>query len=102
MPYYLRISAEQKPKFMELQDSIFGYRASFYETEFLKKTAISKRRVMVASNGNSGKVVHRVISGESIWIIAGQYNVSVNKIKDWNNISGNKIRAGQRLVVYTN
>lgn len=102
MPYYLRLSAEQKPKFLELQDSIFGYRASYYETEFLKKAAISKRRVMVASSGSSGKVVHRVQSGESIWVIAGQYNVSVNKIKDWNNISGNKIRAGQRLVVYTN
>jgi len=98
-PYMLRVSPEQKAKFREMQDSIYGYRASFYEKEFLKKELVQRHRVMVPAD-NTGKVIHSVRSGESIWIIAGQYNVSVAKIKDWNNISLNKIKPGQKLIVY--
>jgi membrane-bound lytic murein transglycosylase D len=103
--YSLKVPSEQKPKFIGLQDSIYAYNASFYFKTEPKIEAFSDYRSRNRSHtpeksDQSGKVIHRVNSGESIWLIARQYNVSVNSIKDWNNISGKKIRAGQKLIIY--
>jgi membrane-bound lytic murein transglycosylase D len=48
-----------------------------------------------------GQVVHRVKSGESLGLIARKYNVSVQQLKNWNQLKGNTIYAGQRLKVYS-
>ena len=98
--YSLRVTLEQKSKFVALQDSIYSYRDLYYKNEFLKLNKAPKRPAFITSSV-AGKTLHQVQSGESIWIIAGQYNVSVAKIKSWNNISGNKIKPGQRLIVQT-
>lgn len=46
------------------------------------------------------KVVHKVASGESLYIIGQKYGVGVNDIKKWNNLRGNTISVGQRLSIY--
>jgi membrane-bound lytic murein transglycosylase D len=93
----LRIPCEQKSKFVELRDSIYAYRSSFYQTAVLNYQAYSPSTDIDIH----GKVIHRVRSGESISLIAAKYRVSVKRIKEWNNISGDKIRQGQRLIVYS-
>ncbi len=94
--YSLRVPLEQKLKFVELKDSIYTYRSSFYKNEFQR----GESQYYTLDSGNSNKIIHRVLSGESLWLIAGQYHVSVNNIKEWNNISGSRIRQGQKLIVY--
>ncbi|MEN9346594.1 MAG: Membrane-bound lytic murein transglycosylase precursor [Bacteroidota bacterium] len=42
-------------------------------------------------------IVHKVKKGESLGTIAKKYRVSVNQIKQWNNLRRNTIRAGQNL-----
>jgi membrane-bound lytic murein transglycosylase D len=42
---------------------------------------------------------HVVSSGETLFSISKKYDVSVSQIKEWNNITGNSINSGQRLVV---
>jgi membrane-bound lytic murein transglycosylase D len=42
---------------------------------------------------------HTVRSGESLGLIAKKYGVSVSQIRNWNNISGNLIKPGQKLKV---
>jgi len=47
-----------------------------------------------------GKSTYTVRSGDSLWSIAQKFSgVSVQNIKDWNGISGNKLKIGTTLVV---
>jgi membrane-bound lytic murein transglycosylase D len=44
---------------------------------------------------------HKVRYGETLGGIASKYRCRVSELRDWNGISGNMIREGQRLVVYS-
>ena len=44
-------------------------------------------------------VSHRVRKGETLWKIAGQYDVSVSDLKRWNNLKTSKLAAGERLSI---
>jgi len=47
-----------------------------------------------------GKKTYKVASGDSLWSIAQKFpGVSVQNIKDWNDISGTKLKIGMTLVV---
>ena len=44
--------------------------------------------------------VHLVQPGDSLWEISRKYEgLSVNKIKDWNNLKSNSIKPGQKLII---
>ena len=97
--YSLRVPLSHKAKFTELKDSIFAWRTDFYEKEINKKLKYIQPQSITMVGGRK-RITHSVESGESLWLIAGQYNVSINNIREWNKISGNKLKLGQRLVVY--
>ena len=46
------------------------------------------------------KLTHKVKSGETYYSIARQYGCKVEELKGWNKKSGNKIKSGQKLIVY--
>lgn len=46
------------------------------------------------------KIYHLVRKGESLGIIAQKNNVSVSNIKKWNKLKSDKIRYGQKLIIY--
>jgi membrane-bound lytic murein transglycosylase D len=47
------------------------------------------------------RVVHRVKKGDTLHTIATNYNISINSIRDWNNLSQDgSIRIGERLTIY--
>lgn len=50
-----------------------------------------------SSSGSSN--VHVVRSGETLGVIANRYRISVDQIREWNNLEGSLIRAGQQLIV---
>ena len=58
------------------------------------------------SNSNSEltrePVNHQIQQGETIIAISALYDVSVDDIKKWNNLSSSKIIAGKTLVIYPN
>lgn len=47
----------------------------------------------------SGRAMHTVRSGESLWSIAQQHEITVNSLKGWNGLQRDTIRPGQRLFV---
>lgn len=50
---------------------------------------------------NSNTINYTIKSGDSLSEIAETYNVSVNDLKSWNNMTGNKLVAGKTLIVYS-
>ena len=46
------------------------------------------------------KIVYTVKSGDNLGFIAEWYDCRVQDIRDWNNIYGSRIRAGQKLAIY--
>ena len=49
------------------------------------------------SGSNEGK--HRVVSGESLSVIARKYGVTVSELEAWNGVKPEKLRIGQELVI---
>ena len=49
------------------------------------------------------KITHTVSSGDSLWGISQEYNVSMNKLAEWNNMDQDDVlMAGKKLVVWPN
>ncbi len=46
-------------------------------------------------------VYHTVVSGETLYRLSRNYGVTIAQLKKWNNLTGNIIVVGQRLVVST-
>ncbi|GAB5519659.1 MAG: LysM peptidoglycan-binding domain-containing protein [Rhodothermales bacterium] len=55
-----------------------------------------------SSSSASKKVTYRVRRGDTLSGIAKRYGVSVSEIRRWNNLSGSRIRSGQRLTIEQN
>ncbi|MBN1371067.1 MAG: LysM peptidoglycan-binding domain-containing protein [Anaerolineaceae bacterium] len=56
--------------------------------------------VKVAEPDAEGKIFHEVLTGQSLWAIAVAYQVTIQDIETWNNISRNdKLQVGQRLFI---
>ncbi len=48
------------------------------------------------------QVGYRVKNGDSLYLIALKHRVTVAALKEWNHLSGNQLRIGQRLTIYSN
>ena len=64
----------------------------------IEKTTTSQNTVQ---KNTSAFVYHRIRRGETLNSIAGKYNVSITALREWNDLSGNKIYAGRNLKIYT-
>ncbi len=54
----------------------------------------------VSSATTSGKILyHTVKAGETLFSISNKYGISVNDIKQWNNLSTNKLLSGKKIIV---
>lgn len=45
------------------------------------------------------KMTHTVAAGETLFSIARQYNISVDQLKQWNNLQGNDLKLSQSLYI---
>lgn len=52
-------------------------------------------------NNMDGRVIYRVKRGDTLSSIAEKYNVKVSDIKRWNGLTGNLIKVGQKIIIYT-
>ncbi len=99
-PYALRLPTDQSLSFIDYQDSIYAYKDSI----FFKSTTVSEPQHSSYSPQAPGKdyekLYYTVKSGDAIGLIAQWYNVRTSDLRYWNNIRGNMIRAGQKLVIY--
>lgn len=57
--------------------------------------------VETAKTETKKQVKHFVDIGETLYSISKKYDVSVDEIKQWNNLSGNDLDVGQQLSIYS-
>ena len=82
----IRLPYKAAATFVNNSDSIYAYSESLQE-----------KYVPMDS-----PIVHRVKKGEYLGGIANQYHTTIGRIKNWNNLSSNNLRIGQKLVIYVN
>jgi len=61
------------------------------------QTAVAEESVGIASSASASQT-HIVQRGDTLWDIARQYNVSVDEIRQWNNL-GRTIRPGDEIII---
>ena len=93
-PYILRLPNNTVNQFIELQDSIYAYKASQY---------LSKRKTVAVKEDATGKgnsrnaTYHKIRRGDTLGGIAARYGTTVSQLRKLNNIKGNNITAGKTL-----
>ncbi len=55
--------------------------------------------IPIEKSQNDEETIHVVKSSETLFSISRQYNVKVDEVKKWNNLQGNSISVGQRLII---
>ena len=70
----------------------------------LKIPLRGKRRVYAKARkavnyGQSGSIIHRVKTGDSLWLLARRYNTNTREIIRLNNLKTTRLHIGQRLVI---
>ena len=88
--YILRLPNNTANQFLELQDSIYAYKANQY---------LSKRKTVAVKENSSGKGAthHKIRRGDTLGGIAARYGTTVSQLRKLNNIKGNNITAGKTL-----
>lgn len=98
--YILRLPFYYSNDFLEMQDSIYKYKAN----EIFASSVDVNRPTRSVSSGSSSSTTtqwkyYKVKRGDSLGKIASRNHVSINQLKSWNGLRSNTIREGQRLKV---
>jgi membrane-bound lytic murein transglycosylase D len=90
--YALRLPREVVGEFVSNEKDIYNYKSTkgLAHEQMLKQIEKAKQRQ-----------VHVVRSGENLSTIASRYRCSVSNLRSWNNLRGNTIHPGQKLVVHS-
>ncbi|MEG1617732.1 MAG: LysM peptidoglycan-binding domain-containing protein [Bacteroidales bacterium] len=92
-PQVLRLPVPELYTFIEHKDTIAAYRSD--------ELLVNNRREINPGGirSSQGTTIHKVRSGETLSTIASKYRTSVTSIKRMNQLSSDKLRIGQQLVV---
>ena len=93
-PYALRLPHYTIPTYIENQDSIYNYKRDEYFTNRKKVEAKQKPKVPT-----SRTTYYKIKNGDTLSTIARKHGVSVSKLKQWNGLKNNNIRAGKTLKI---
>lgn len=93
LPGSLRLPEDKIRTFILSGDSIYNYNREKYFSE-------EKVKALKGQATNTGFVVHKIRSGESLSTIARRYRVTITDLKRWNNLRSNNIVAGKTLKIY--
>ena len=92
-PNSLRLPEDKIRDFILSGDSIYNYNREQYFSE--EKVKILKNQAT-----NSGFVIHKIRSGETLSTIARRYRVTISELKRWNGLRSSNIVAGKTLKIY--
>ncbi|MEI7828279.1 MAG: LysM peptidoglycan-binding domain-containing protein [Prolixibacteraceae bacterium] len=100
-PYLLKLPTEAISSFIDKESLIFAYnRDKYFPNNMLVPL---KGRIRGGKGGSAEgmrEVTHVVKSGENLGTIASKYRVSLNDLKEWNDIRKKTLHIGQRITLY--
>jgi len=67
----------------------------------IENTSKTTEQVTSDVSSKRDKTIYVVKKGDTLGHIAENYSVSSTEIRTWNNLSGSKIKVGQKLILYT-
>mgnify|MGYP006073107777 CR=1 FL=1 len=91
----LYLPANKIGEFIANDSSIYALSEELKRAYKIPKNSAKKNK------GKGKKINYRVKSGDFLGKISNQYNCKVSDIKRWNGLRGNKLKAGQILVIYS-
>ncbi len=95
-PCPLRVPSAKLSTFIELQDSIYAYKAD----ELVSKRAVAKIERSAGgtlTKGKNGGQYYKIRSGDTLGSIAKRFGVSVRQIQKFNGMTGTRLRAGRSI-----
>ena len=98
----IRLPFNYSTSFLEMQDSIFRYKADVLFATKVEdgRETVNGRPVQTARPSATPQwVYYKVKSGDNLGKIARKYHTSVRQLKSWNNLKSDRIAIGQRLKV---
>ncbi len=99
--YPLRLAFNHTTVFAAYEDTIYAHRREeFFPNNQLVVSPVSASAHPVVAPTGRETVIYTVKSGDAVGLIAEWFNVRLSDLRYWNNINGNMIRVGQKLVVY--
>ncbi|WP_339622620.1 LysM peptidoglycan-binding domain-containing protein [uncultured Winogradskyella sp.] len=95
--YSVRVSQIKRWNGLRNNNLKLGQRLTIYPRN---PSVSTKSKAAQKEISAAGKKTYKVKSGDSLWSIAQKFSgVSVDNIKDWNDISSNKLKIGMTLIV---
>jgi len=99
-PQAIRVPMSYTTAFIDLQDSIFGYKQKeLLSTDKMITKPVYSHYSPPPPTGKT-KLYYTVKSGDNLGFIAEWYHVRASDLRYWNGIRHNLIRTGQKLKVY--
>jgi membrane-bound lytic murein transglycosylase D len=89
--FKLRLPKEYVAAYLNNEDSLYNFKS---------KKGLAREKLLAQIKKVKDRSIHRVRSGESLGLIAKRYRCYVSQLKRWNNLKGNTIYIGQKLIVY--
>ncbi|HOC86918.1 MAG: LysM peptidoglycan-binding domain-containing protein [Prolixibacteraceae bacterium] len=100
--YPVRVPADQVSDFILRSETIYNHER---DAHFPDNTLVAPQNSVIAgetefSTEGKTRIMYTVKSGDNPGYIANWFNISLNDLRNWNNIRRNMIRTGQKLVIY--
>jgi membrane-bound lytic murein transglycosylase D len=99
-PMALTLPMNHLGDFIDLNDTIRNYKPEVYLSKATQISDPSRSGSISADIKGRTKLFYTVKQGDNLGYISEWYRVGLSDLRNWNNISNNVIRVGQKLVVY--
>jgi membrane-bound lytic murein transglycosylase D len=98
--YSVRVSDIKRWNGLRSNNIRIGQRLTIYPRNPVAAQQTSSTEKPVTTTSSSGQKTYTVKSGDSLWSISQKFpGVSVQNIRDWNDISGTNLKPGMKLLV---
>lgn len=100
--YSLLVLNENNPGQVSEKDSLVA--RPVISTDTSKAVAMVTTDILPDQTSAAAKksLIHTVVAKEGLYSISKKYNVTVQQLKEWNNLQSDALRTGQQLFVQTN
>ena len=100
-PQTLRLPMNAISTFIDNQDTIYNHRqAELFKNRRTVAVGNGRTTTSKAVAGTGKPTYYKIKKGDTLGGIALRYGVSVSKLRSWNGLRGNNIRAGKTLKIY--